>query len=358
MLYRILAAGLLVLAGCAPARATAYFEFLGQRQISSAEVLDGTVIGGLSGISYDPVADLYYIISDDRSANGPARFYTARIAMSDNGIGDVEFVGTHPWLDRDGQPFGPLDFGRSDGEAVPPVIPPDPESIAFDGHRQRLYWTSEGERRVDGRGGPLLLDPWLRTAGLDGSFLGEFRLPEALRMSAGDHGPRRNSALEGLTLTPDGRYLWAAMEGPGYDDGPPPDEQHGAWVQVIRFVADSGVVDGRYTYPLDPVTAGPGGDNGLSDLVALDDGTFLVVERGFGTHVAVRIYRASLVESSTAMTKTLLADLTATPGLAPLDNVEGITLGPKLADGRQSVIAVSDDNFSPAQVTQFLLFAL
>ena len=93
-------------------------------------------------------------------------------------------------------------------------------------------------------------------------------------------------------------------------------------------------------------------------LTALDDGTFLVVERGFGTHVAVRIYRASLVESSTAMTKTLLADLTATPGLAPLDNIEGITLGPKLADGRQSVIAVSDDNFSPAQVTQFLLFAL
>ncbi|STZ87727.1 Uncharacterised protein [Mycolicibacterium fortuitum] len=34
MLYRILAAGLLVLAGCAPARAAASFEFLGQRQIA------------------------------------------------------------------------------------------------------------------------------------------------------------------------------------------------------------------------------------------------------------------------------------------------------------------------------------
>ncbi|OBB32469.1 phytase [Mycolicibacterium peregrinum] len=353
MLYRILAAGLLVLAGCAPARAVADFEFLGQRQIGSAAVFDGTVIGGLSGISYDPAADLYYIISDDRSAKSPARFYTARINVSDNGIGDVEFVDTHPWLDRDGQPFHPLDV-----DAAPAVVPPDPEAIAFDAGRQRLYWTSEGERRTDGPGAPILLDPWVRSAGLDGSFLGEFALPEDLRMSAGEHGPRRNSTLEGLTLTPDGRYLWAAMEGPGYEDGPPPDAQRGALTRVLRFNADSGAVDGRYTYPLDPVSAGPGGDNGLSDLVALDDGNFLVIERGFGTHVAVRIYRASLVDGSTEMTKTLLADLTATPGLAPLDNIEGITLGPKLPDGRQSVIAVSDDNFSPTQVTQFLLFAL
>ena len=352
MLYRTLAAGLLVLAGCAPARAVADFEFLGQRQIAFATLFDGTVIGGLSGISYDAADDLYYIISDDRSAKSPARFYTARIHVSDNGIGDVQFVGTHPWLDRDGQPFRPLDV-----DAVPAVVPPDPEAIAFDAGRQRLYWTSEGERRT-GSGAPILLDPWVRSAGLDGSFLGEFALPEDLRMSADEHGPRRNSTLEGLTLTPDGRHLWAAMEGPGYEDGPPPDAQRGALTRVFRFDADSGAVDGRYTYPLDPVSAGPGGDNGLSDLVALDDRNFLMIERGFGTHVAVRIYRASLVDGSTEMTKTLLADLTSTPGLAPLDNIEGITLGPKLPDGRQSVIAVSDDNFSPTQVTQFLLFAL
>jgi hypothetical protein len=33
-------------------------------------------------------------------------------------------------------------------------------------------------------------------------------------------------------------------------------------------------------------------------------------------------------------------------------------LGPKLSDGRQSVIMVTDDNFSPDQVTQLLAFAL
>nr|MDT0526482.1 esterase-like activity of phytase family protein [Streptomyces sp. DSM 41633] len=92
----------------------------------------------------------------------------------------------------------------------------------------------EGERRVEGPGAPILLDPWVRTAGLDGSFIGGFALPDGFRMSAAEHGPRRNSTLEGLTLTPDGRYLWAAMEGPGYDDGPPPDEQHGRAMGVIH----------------------------------------------------------------------------------------------------------------------------
>ena len=42
----------------------------------------------------------------------------------------------------------------------------------------------------------------------------------------------------------------------------------------------------------------------------------------------------------------------------PLDNVEGITLGPKLPDGRKSLLLVSDNNFAASQFTQFLLFAI
>ncbi|TPW13993.1 MAG: hypothetical protein FD127_1695 [Acidimicrobiaceae bacterium] len=54
--------------------------------------------------------------------------------------------------------------------------------------------------------------------------------------------------------------------------------------------------------------------------------------------------------------KTLLLDL-VTLGI-PLDNVEGMVLGPRLPDGRQSLILVSDNNFAPTQFTQFLLFAI
>ncbi|WP_353734985.1 esterase-like activity of phytase family protein [Okeania sp. SIO2C2] len=40
-----------------------------------------------------------------------------------------------------------------------------------------------------------------------------------------------------------------------------------------------------------------------------------------------------------------------------LDNIEGITFGPKLADGQRSLILVSDNNFNPLQITQILIFS-
>lgn len=42
----------------------------------------------------------------------------------------------------------------------------------------------------------------------------------------------------------------------------------------------------------------------------------------------------------------------------PLDNLQGMTLGPRLPDGTQSLLLVSDDNFNDEQVSQFLLFRL
>ena len=35
-----------------------------------------------------------------------------------------------------------------------------------------------------------------------------------------------------------------------------------------------------------------------------------------------------------------------------------MTFGPRLPDGRRSVVLVSDDNFAANQFTQFLLFAI
>jgi hypothetical protein len=305
------------------------------------------------------------VISDDRSAKNPARFYTVRLSLSGNGIDGLTFTGSHPLLDEDGQPFGPLSL-----DASPPVVPPDPEGIAFDAARQRLYWSSEGERLTDIPGPPVLADPWVRTAGLDGSYLGRFVMPPDLAMSAQRAGPRRNLTLEGLTLTPDGRSLFAAMEGPGYDDGTLPDRDHGALTRITAFDVDSAAPVAQYAYPLEPATA-PAKFNGLSDLVALSDTTFLVLERAFSGHSTIRVFRAEIGAATdvlalpsltdvavTPMTKTLVADLSATPGISPLDNVEGITLGPRLPDGRQSVVLVTDNNFAPTQVTQFLLFAM
>ncbi len=367
VLARPLLACSVALAGCtSPHVATTAptLSYLGQAQIASGARFGDTVIGGLSAISYDAGRDCYYVISDDRSTINPVRFYTVRLQLSDNGIDDVTVAGTRMLLDEGGRPFRPRSLRPTR------VIPPDPEGIAFDPARQRLYWSSEGERITDIPDGPVLADPWIRIAALDGRYLGRFDMPADLAMSAQRTGPRRNTALEGLTLAPSGRLLFAGMEGPGYHDGALPDREHGALTRITAFDVDAGTPVAQYAYPLEPATE-PAETNGLTDLVALSDTEFLVVERAFSAHPTARLFRAGIDGASDVlalpalgaatvvpMSKTLVADLAATPGLAPLDNIEGITLGPRLPDGRRSVLLVSDDNFAPGQVTQFVLLAM
>ena len=55
------------------------------------------------------------------------------------------------------------------------------------------------------------------------------------------------------------------------------------------------------------------------------------------------------------VTKRLVLDF-GTLGLATVDNLEGIAWGPRLANGHESLVVVSDDNFASSQVTQLLAF--
>ena len=44
--------------------------------------------------------------------------------------------------------------------------------------------------------------------------------------------------------------------------------------------------------------------------------------------------------------------------MSTVDNLEGMTWGPKLPNGERSLILVSDNNFSATQVTQFVALAV
>jgi hypothetical protein len=43
-------------------------------------------------------------------------------------------------------------------------------------------------------------------------------------------------------------------------------------------------------------------------------------------------------------------------GLDKVDNLEGMSWGPTLANGHRSLVLISDDNFSADEVTQLLAF--
>jgi hypothetical protein len=128
----------------------------------------------------------------------------------------------------------------------------------------------------------------------------------------------------------------------------------------------------EHAYLLDPTPKGAN-NNGLTDLLTVDTGGhFLSLERTYGLlGVGAKIYQLAMgAATDTSGIPTLKGDLSrisvvkkklvldlSTLGIY-LDNLEGMALGPRLPDGTQSLLLVSDDNFSNSQLTQFLLFRL
>lgn len=333
-------------------------EFLGQATFPTGYIFDGTQVGGLSGIDYDRATDTYYAISDDRSQNNPARFYTLAIDLSDGSLddGDVTFESVVTMLDTNGQPF--------------PVLGVDPESIRFDRKRNSLFWTSEGDANA-------LVRPFVREMALDGSFVRALTIPvKYTPASDKSSGIRNNLAFESLTLTPSGSRIWTATENALVQDGPASSVTDATPCRFLQLDVESGEPTREYVYVAElvadvPVPPTQFATNGLVEIIYIGNETFLTMERSFSTGVGnvIKLYLAdasratnvkrfdSLVgKSYRPVTKTLLANL-ADFGIIP-DNVEGITVGPKLADGRQTLILVADNNFSTTQVTQFIAFAV
>jgi 3-phytase len=204
-------------------------------------------------------------------------------------------------------------------------------------------------------------------------------------------GARGNAGFESLTLTPDRSRLFTGTETALIQDGPTATFAAGTQTRILEYEAHDGTFRParEFAYNLEPVETPsfkPGVFiNGLVELLALNRTTLLALERGYVEDEAksglsmnrIRIYRVSLESVSDISSleslkghpdvvpaaKTLLLDLATVNGLSPdlapsLDNFEGMTLGPRLPDGRASLILVSDDNFRESQRTWFLVFAI
>jgi 3-phytase len=349
-----LAAAALVAAGSASASPPLTLEFVGQQIVPTATQFQGTQFGGLSGFAYDERRGVFYAFSDDQTN---VRFYTLRIGVS-GGAPSVQILAVTTIRDASGQPF-----------AAGTV---DPEGLALT-KDDTLVLTSEGFTSR-------LIDPWVREFSLDGRQLRSLPVPSAFLPGPG-RGVRQNLAFESATTPPNGRFVFTGTEGALVQDGPPSTLTAGSPARLLRYNLQSGKLDRQYLYWTDsiaepPVPATQFAVSGLVELLALNNQFLLSMERSFsvgapGTGNKVKLYSvalpgaddvngfdslATLLDGIRPAEKTLLFDLDAL-GL-PLDNVEGMAFGPDLPDGRRSLILVSDNNFSPAQFTQFLLFAV
>lgn len=309
--------------------------------------------GGISGLDRDPRSGDWYVLSDDRSARAPARFYVASMSVTNSAV-------------------GPLQLLRAVSLRLSEGARPDPEALRLDPCTDELVWTSEG----DGAAG---VAPSIHRAKRDGEPLPVPSSPAWLAIDpTAERGPRDNRSLEGLAYTPDGASLWVSMEAPLYEDGPLPTLQTGATVRITRLDR-AGRAQAQYAYEVDPqplaATGGRGrADNGISEILALDADVLWIVERA-GREVddgvfrfSARLYEARIADATDIvgwstlrsggyrpMRKRLLLDLSVSvPG--GVDNIEAAAWGPRLPNGNPTLVLASDNNFSPHQVTQFLAF--
>ncbi|MEM9265333.1 MAG: esterase-like activity of phytase family protein [Cyanobacteria bacterium P01_F01_bin.13] len=319
---------------------------------------EGTQVGGLSGVTYDPGRRRFYALSDDRQN---PRFYTLALDLSPTAIKNVTVDAVTGLKNSDGNSIAPLD-----AEGI--VLTPG----------NTLIVSSEGSPRQ--KIPPKLQEFELTT----GRLMTNLPVPERYLYGSGDdkttdgqiQGVQENIGFEALTISaPGGSYepfrLFAATEGPLYQDLDidPEIPFKNRWLHYLVGL-DQSMLISEHLYSMDEAPLGAV-LNGLSEILSIDvGGHFLAIERAFGLQgMSIKLYQlatgvatdvsaiATLQGDTSGITpirKQLVADLTP---LKP-DNLEAMTLGPRLQDGSQSLIMVSDNNFDQRQETQIWLFKL
>jgi hypothetical protein len=323
-------AALLTLAAPAAAHTTdlgacsADVSLLGFSDALDKTTFQGTSVGGLSALSLTHGGAKALV---DNQGATQARYYDLALK---NGVPQV--TGVTPLTKLDGTPFTGQTF---DGEGL--VALNDGTVLA----------SSETE-------------PAIRRFSRSGRQIDQLPVPDRFRVAPLGEATT-NLTLEGLGLSPDGKTLWAGMEGPLSSDGFTP--AGGARVRFLRYSRDrhgDWQVAGERVYVTDPGL-------GVSELQVVDDDQLLVLERGFtaGVGNTVRVYQAFL-KGGDPVYKRLLADLVDCPTAGAtnpgtqrnplLDNIEGMAIGPRLPGGGRLLALTSDDNFSTGEVTR--LYAL
>ncbi len=316
---------------CAPG-----VDFLGFSDSLNKTTFEDTNVGGLSALTYDRQEGVYYSLVDNER-DTRARFYTLDVPLARSGLGDPSVLDVTFLRDASGQPFTGTNF--------------DGEGLALT-RRGDLLASSETE-------------PSIRRFALDGDLQKELPVPRKFRVAPAGEG-RANQTFESLSLSPNGRSLFTANEGPLVADG-------SDRIRILRY-EDRG--RGGFK-PAEEFFYLAESGQGVVEIATLSENELLVLERGFvaGKGNTVRIFQVSLKGAEDVSDEPTLAE----PGLVPvkkellvdladcppsgatspgtqqnplLDNFEALALGPRLPGGRRALILVSDDNFSPGQVTR------
>lgn len=347
---------------------TPSLKLISSIEIPFDEMFQNTKVGGLSGIDYDAKNELYYLISDDRSVFNDSRFYTAKIRLLENKVEGIDFQSVTTLKNETGKVFGNWN--------TTPTTSADPEDIRFNPKTNTLVWSSEGARVITADK-EVLQNPALNFMDLKGDFLGNITLPENLKMQKLEKGPRNNGTLEGITFDKKYKNIYTNIEEPLFEDGNQASTSKGGLIRLYQFNTKTKKNTAQFGYQLEPIAREPNPKgafavNGVSAIQYYGKNQLLVVERSYSTGpqaCTVKVFLCDLKKatdvknySSLQNQKIELASKKLVLNMDDLgifiDNIEGLTFGPKLSNGTPSIIFVSDNNFSDKQKTQVLVFEL
>ncbi len=327
-------------------------QLLATHSIDTGQILGKYAIGGLSAIVVLPDGS-FITLTDSRSTKkeGPSRFYTGHISFQNGVMKGLDLRRTIAFIKPDGTEFAEKER--------------DPEAFVLsdDGN---LLFASERSNTLE----LASVENGAITKTMDQFLPGYYY---------GEEGLRGNQGIEGMSLSPDGKYLFLASESALVRDGDVASPENPAVSRILKMEKSGNgyKVLAEYPYLVSkiPIVSAEFNvqDNGVSDILALDEHRLILIERnGYavkpnyaGFDFNIRLYLVDLsvadnisgqaqVPSSAKMAgKKLLfnlSDFVDTP-----DNVEGISFGPDIGKSK-TIVLVSDNNFSNHQATKFYQF--
>lgn len=344
----------LVLVGCKTEKIK--LNFLNEFIVNDSLSFKNTIVGGLSGIDFSN--NEYFMVVDD--AKKPS-VLVADILIKEDAIKAVSFKKLIQ-LDT-ASLFYQNNFL-------------DLESVFIADNQINLV--SEGSIRKG-------KNPTIFTINTLGEFQEEIKIPAYFNAKSVAE-PKHNAAFESSSKSSDKKGFWVGMEAPLKADGEEPTfHKTQSPIRITYFDKQTKKAIKQFAYQLEKIDKPSKGNinlNGVTALLEYKKNHFFVVERiyqsGYGSlGNTVRIFKAIIDKKSTnslelkslkqkkyiPLKKELLFDFSSIQHKLTdsiIDNIEGITFGPKLSNGNRSLVLVSDNNFNAygKQLTQFLLLEI
>lgn len=333
--------------------------FLDEYVVKDSLAIENSFIGGLSGIDYSN--GFFYFVVDD--SNNP-RFLKAEIDIKQNKINSVKFKNV-VYLNDTATAF----YNEN-------IL--DLESIFIDKETKEVNFVSEGSIFKGKKPSVFATDSL-------GNFLHSYKLPNYFIPNTIPK-LKHNGVFEGSSKGVNEKGFWVAMESPLIVDGDEPSfNKTSSPIRVTYFDKKSKKAIKQFVYQLEHITKPSKGEinlNGVTSILEYRENHFFIIERtyqsGYGNYGnSIKIFDAHIDETTTnileveslketnftSLKKRLIFDFEdvrdkLTKGI--VDNIEGVTFGPKLANGNQSLILVSDDNFQlyGKQLNQIILLEI